>query len=76
MSTKYRFREKYRIELREKDHLPPHVHLTGAGVDVQICLETVQVMLGRAPKVVLEEGLAWVRAHRAELLREWNLWHL
>jgi hypothetical protein len=31
MSTKYRFRDKYRIQLREKDHLPPHVHLTGGG---------------------------------------------
>ncbi len=75
MSTKHRFRDKYRIELREKDHLPPHVHLTGAGVDVQISLETGEVMLGKAPKVVLEEALAWVRANRIALLKEWNLWH-
>lgn len=76
MSTKYRFRDKYRIELREKDHLPPHVHLTGAGVDVQISLETGLVMLGKAPKVVLDEGLAWVRANQADLLEEWKKWHL
>ncbi|MGA4447707.1 DUF4160 domain-containing protein [Ectopseudomonas chengduensis] len=75
MSTKHRFRDKYRIELREKDHLPPHVHLTGAGVDVQISLETGAVMLGKAPKVVLEEALDWVNEHRAELLEEWNKWH-
>ncbi|MFC0709236.1 DUF4160 domain-containing protein [Azorhizophilus paspali] len=75
MSTKHRIRDKYRIELREKDHLPPHVHLTGAGVDVQISLETGEVMLGKAPKAVLEEALAWVLAHRAELLEEWKLWH-
>jgi len=75
MSTQYRFRDKYRIELREKDHLPPHVHLTGAGLDVQISLETGEVMLGKAPKVVLDEALAWVRAHQAELLKEWNQWH-
>ncbi|UIP32579.1 DUF4160 domain-containing protein [Stutzerimonas kunmingensis] len=75
MSTKHRFRDKYRIELREKDHLPPHVHLTGAGVDVQISLETGEVMVGKAPKVVLEEALAWVRENRIALLKEWNLWH-
>lgn len=75
MSTKHRFREKYRIELREKDHLPPHVHLTGGGVDVLISLETCEAMLGRAPSVVLKEALAWVREHRDELLEEWQKWH-
>ncbi|WP_069563818.1 DUF4160 domain-containing protein [Pseudomonas sp. 1D4] len=63
------------MELREKDHLPPHVHLTGAGVDVQISLEGGALMLGKAPRVVLEEALAWVSDHRAELLEEWNKWH-
>jgi hypothetical protein len=76
MSTKHRFRDKYRIELREKDHLPPHVHLTGGGVDVLISLETCEAMLGRAPTVVLKEALAWVRAHQDELLEEWHKWHL
>ncbi|SFB64805.1 DUF4160 domain-containing protein [Azotobacter beijerinckii] len=55
--------------------LTPHVHLTGAGVDVQISLETGEAMLGKALKAVLEEALAWVAAHRDELLEEWNLWH-
>lgn len=75
MSTKHRFRDKYRIQLREKDHLPPHVHLTGGGVDVLICLHLVEPMRGRAPAVVLKEALEWVRAHREELIEEWNQWH-
>jgi hypothetical protein len=49
MSTKYRFRDTYRIQLREKDHPPPHVHLTGGGLDVMLSLETVEVMMGKAP---------------------------
>ncbi|UVJ42685.1 DUF4160 domain-containing protein [Pseudomonas sp. LS1212] len=75
MSTKHRLREKYRIELREKDHLPPHVHLTGGGVDVMISLEVVEVVAGRAPAAVLNEALAWVQANQAELLKEWKKWH-
>lgn len=63
MSTKYRFRDKYRIQLREKDHLPPHVHLTGGGLDVLICLQLVEPILGHAPAAVLREALEWVRAH-------------
>jgi hypothetical protein len=75
MSTKHRFRDKYRIQLRERDHLPPHVHLTGGGVDVMISLETVEVMVGHAPALILKEALEWVRAHREQLLEEWKLWH-
>lgn len=75
MSTKHRFRDKYRIQLREKDHLPPHVHLTGGGVDVLICLHLVEPMLGHAPAVVLKEALEWVQAHREELMEEWKRWH-
>ena len=75
MSTKYRFRDKYRIELRERDHLPPHVNLTGGGVDVVICLESVAVTQGRAPAKVVQEALAWVAANQADLLKEWMKWH-
>ncbi|MFF7707423.1 DUF4160 domain-containing protein [Pseudomonas sp. NPDC007930] len=75
MSTKYRFRECYRIELREKDHRPPHVHLTGAGVDVMIALQPVSIMQGTAPAPVLREALTWVRQHQRTLLEDWYLWH-
>lgn len=75
MSTKYRFRDKYRIQLREKDHLPPHVHLTGGGLDVLICLELVEPMRGTAPAVVLRDALEWIRIHRNELMEEWKRWH-
>jgi len=75
MSTVYRFLQKYRIELREKDHLPPHVHLTGAGMDVMIALEPVQVLLGWAPKSVLTHALLWITEHQTWLLEEWKKWH-
>lgn len=75
MSTQHRFRDKYRIELREKDHLPPHAHLTGGGVDVLIGLDPVAVLLGTAPKPVLDEALAWVQQNQKQLLKEWKKWH-
>lgn len=75
MSTKYRFRDKYRIQLREKDHLPPHVHLTGGGIDVLICLHLVVPLRGYAPAVVLKEALDWVWDHREQLMEEWKQWH-
>jgi len=72
MSTKYRFRETCRIQLREKDHPPPHVHLTGGGLDVMLSLETVEVMRGKAPPLIIKEALEWVRANQAQLLEDWK----
>ena len=72
MSTKYRFRDSSRIQLREKDHPPPHVHLTGGGLDVMLSLETVEVMVGKAPPLIIKEALAWVRAHQVQSLEDWK----
>ena len=71
MTTKYRFRDKYRIQLREKNPPPPHVHLTG-GVDVMLSLETIEVMMGKAPPLIIKEALAWVAAHQVQLLEDWK----
>jgi len=75
MSTLVRFHTKYRLELREKDHLPPHVHLTGAGVDVMIGLSPVVVLAGKAPRKVQDEALQWVTDNQNALLKEWEKWH-
>jgi len=74
VTTKQRFRQKYRLELRERDHLPPHVHLVGGEVNVRISLETLTGH-GDCPRDLLDEVLAWVAQHRDELLTEWKKWH-
>lgn len=74
MTTKQRIRNKYRIELRERDHLPAHVHLAGAGVDVMIFLDSLE-SVGAWPADVKNEVLAWIEANREDLLKEWKKWH-
>lgn len=75
MTTKHRFRGRYRLELREEDHIPMHVHLVGGGVDVVISLETLTVTQGLVDKKLLSEVMAWVSDHHAELVKEWKKWH-
>jgi hypothetical protein len=71
MTSKQRFRNnKYRLELRERDHGPAHVHLTGGGFDVIIYLATFEW-----PRGLREEVLAWVSVHHNELMKEWQKWH-
>lgn len=55
MTTKHRFRGKYRLELREREHGPAHVHLVGGDVDLLIDIRT------------LETDGAWPRGLKAEV---------
>ncbi|HOY66621.1 MAG TPA: DUF4160 domain-containing protein [Candidatus Ozemobacteraceae bacterium] len=74
MTTKQRFRNKYRLEIRERDHNPAHAHLFGGGVDVVIDLITLETS-GDCPRDLLDEVVGYVRAHRDELMEEWKKWH-
>ena len=74
MTSKKRFRNKYRLQLREKDHEPMHVHLVGGDVNVRIDLASLRVVAGSMPVDLKREVMAWLRAHRAELIEEWKSW--
>ena len=74
MTSKKRFRNKYRLQLREKDHEPMHVHLVGGDVSVRIDLASLRVVAGVLPKDLKREVMAWLRAHQAELIEEWKSW--
>lgn len=74
VTTKHRFRNKYRLEVRERDHAPAHVHLTGGGFDVLIVLETLQAE-GIWPPGLKTEVLEWVELNREDLMKEWKKWH-
>ena len=74
MTTKHRFRNKFRLEVRERDHAPAHVHLTGGGFDVLIMLDTLQSE-GIWPPGLKTEVLEWVELNREELMKEWKKWH-
>ncbi|MBF0204352.1 MAG: DUF4160 domain-containing protein [Desulfamplus sp.] len=74
MTTKHRFRNKYRLELREDDHLPMHVHLVGGEIDVLIYLETL-AFDGMFPRGLKGEVMEWITENRNQLIEEWKKWH-
>lgn len=74
MTTKHRFHNnKYRLQIRERDHNPPHVHLVGGEFDVVIYLETLQTE-GQWPKGLKSEVLSWIKLNFENLMREWRKW--
>ncbi|EIC23394.1 DUF4160 domain-containing protein [Thiorhodovibrio frisius] len=74
MTTKERFRDKYRLELRERDHGPAHVHLVGGEIDVIIYLDSL-LSEGTWPKGLRQEVLNWIEQHRTQLMEDWKQWH-
>jgi len=74
MTSKQRFRNKYRLQLREKDHEPMHVHLVGGEVNVRIDLASLRMVAGTMPADLKREVMAWLREHQAELIKEWQSW--
>lgn len=74
MTSKKRFRNKYRLQLREKDHEPMHVHLVGGEVNAKIDLLTLKVVAGEVPAGLWLEVLEWLNLNQAELMKEWKKW--
>lgn len=74
MTTKHRFKNRYALQIRERDHNPPHVHLVGGGIDVTIELESM-VCTGLVPSDLKREALEWISEHHCELMEEWKKWH-
>lgn len=74
MTTKQRFRNKYRLQLREKDHEPMHVHLVGGEINAKFDLTTLQLVAGSLPADLLREVTNWLRDNQTDLIEEWTTW--
>jgi hypothetical protein len=55
------------------DHPPAHFHAIYAGEEVQVNIQTLEVMNGRIRRRALELVLEWAALHRDELGRAWEL---
>jgi hypothetical protein len=75
MTTKHRFRNKYRLQLREKDHNPVHVHLVGGEINVSINLETLCITKGVLSTDLRDEVMTWLSVNRDKLIEEWKELH-
>lgn len=65
----------YKVEIRFRDHLPPHVHvLSRDGREALVEIESL-ALTGSLPRHELGEVLEWIRANRALLLETWKRYH-
>lgn len=66
----------YRIVINTRDHLPPHVHCVGPGVEAKIEIQTRKVMenngVGSRDLALLKKLIA---SREEELMNEWRRIH-
>lgn len=74
MTTFKRFRNKYRLQLRERDHEPMHVRLVGGEINAKFDLATLELVAGTLLAGLKAEVTDWLRSHQADLIKEWNKW--
>ncbi|HLO14555.1 MAG TPA: DUF4160 domain-containing protein [Anaerolineales bacterium] len=60
------------IRMYYRDHMPPHFHAHYGEYQVEITIETMEILKGKLPQRVLGLVLEWAVLHRDELRADWE----
>jgi hypothetical protein len=55
------------------DHTPPHFHAVYQGEQVEVNIDTLEIIAGQMRRRALALVLEWAALHRDELRRAWDL---
>jgi hypothetical protein len=55
------------------EHLPPHFHAKYGEYEIEININTLEILNGKIPKRALVLVLEWAEEHRNELIENWEL---
>ena len=68
----YKVFDAFRVEVRSRDHAPPHFHVVGPEVHALIKIKDLQVLRGTISRKAYVEVVAWAEAREDELMAEWR----
>ncbi|KNY22885.1 DUF4160 domain-containing protein [Methylobacterium sp. ARG-1] len=71
MPTFHRF-DGFRIEVRSRDHSPPHFHMIGPDFHALVDIRTLQVIQGTYSRKALAMVVDWASLHIEALMIEWR----
>jgi Ser/Thr protein kinase RdoA (MazF antagonist) len=72
VGTKFWIGQHLRIELRSREHNPPHVHAIAKGAEAVIDLTTLEIdHCDGFNKATLKQILIWITENKAILLEAW-----
>lgn len=63
------------LRVNGNEHLPPHFHVVGGGIEALVSIDPVEVIAGELPASLRRDVFAWAAANKARLKAEWNAWN-
>lgn len=61
------------IRMYWKDHARPHLHAFYSGDEAAFSVSPAKKIAGRFPKTAIRLVLKWVKLHKRELMKDWDL---
>ena len=71
MPTFKRF-HAFRVDVRSRDHAPPHFHVIGPDFHAVVGILDLQVQRGTISRKAYAEVIEWAAANTAPLMAEWR----
>lgn len=71
MPTYKRF-DNFKIDMRSRDHNPPHFHMIGPDFHALVDIQTLQVIEGTYERKALAEAVTWAADQTEALMTEWR----
>ena len=62
----------FRVEIRSRDHNPPHFHVINADFHALIRIADLQIARGMIDRRAYAEVLVWAAANTETLMAEWR----
>ncbi|MCJ2012579.1 DUF4160 domain-containing protein [Methylobacterium sp. J-076] len=62
----------FRIDIRSRDHNPPHFHMIGPDFHALVSIRTLEVLEGTYTRKALAEAVAWAGQRTDALMSEWR----
>ncbi|WP_264051684.1 DUF4160 domain-containing protein [Methylobacterium flocculans] len=64
--------DSFRLEVRSRDHNPPHFHIVGPDHHALVNIQTLQVIRGAFTRKMLAEAVTWAAENTEALMTEWR----
>jgi hypothetical protein len=69
--TRLHHNRNWKIEVFGREHGVPHFHLLWPDGRASINIETLEIIIGNPPAIILAEARMWAKGNRERILTEW-----
>lgn len=70
--TRLYHNRNWKIEVFGREHGIPHFHLRWPDRRASINIETLEIIIGNPPTIILEEARAWAMENRDQIVAKWH----